>query len=84
VRGKCDNFDVIFTQKPEYLRSDLGTTVIHEQHSFCLRITWISPQPSDVRDNLIPNEVFKKRAIDPWLSIALNQEILVRTMPTVI
>jgi hypothetical protein len=44
ARGKCENFDVIFTQKSEYLRIDIGTAVIHEQHSFHLRITWISPQ----------------------------------------
>jgi hypothetical protein len=37
-----------------------------------------------VRDKLMANEVFKKRAIDRWLSIALNQEILSWTMPTVI
>jgi hypothetical protein len=30
VRGECDNFDVIFTQKPEYLRSNMGIAVIHE------------------------------------------------------
>jgi hypothetical protein len=84
VRGKCDNFDVIFTQKPEYLRSDMGTAVIHEQHSIRLRIIWISSQQSDVRDWLMANEVFKKRAIDIWLSIALNEEILAWTMPTVI
>jgi hypothetical protein len=69
VRGKCDNFDVIFTQKAQYLRSELGTAVIHEQHSFRLRITWISPQRSDVRDRLMANEVFKKLAIDIWLSM---------------
>jgi hypothetical protein len=60
VRGKCDSFDVIFTQKPEYLRSDMDTSVIHEQHSFRLRITWIRPQRSDVRDKLMANEVFKR------------------------
>jgi hypothetical protein len=27
VRGKCDTFDVILTQKPEYLRSDMSTAV---------------------------------------------------------
>jgi hypothetical protein len=43
VRGRCDNFDVIFTQRREYLRSDMGTAVIHEQHGFRWRITWISP-----------------------------------------
>jgi hypothetical protein len=64
VRGKCANFDVIFTQKPEYLRSDMGTAVVHEQHSFRLIITWISLQRSGVRDKLMANEVFKKRAID--------------------
>jgi hypothetical protein len=62
----------------------MGTAVIHEQHSFRLRITWISPQRSAMRDKLMANEVFKKRAIDLWLSIALNQEILAWTMPTVI
>jgi hypothetical protein len=64
VRGKYDNFDVIFNQKPEYLRSDMGNAVIHERHSFRLRMTWISPKRSDVRDKLIANEVFKKRVID--------------------
>jgi heterodisulfide reductase subunit A-like polyferredoxin len=59
VRGKCGNFDVIVTQKPEYLRSDMGTAVIHEQHSCRLRVTWINPQHSDVRDKLMANEVFK-------------------------
>jgi hypothetical protein len=83
VQSKCDNFDVIFTQKPEYLRSDMGTAVIYEQHRFRLRITWISPQRSDVRDKPMPNEVFKKRATDIWSSIALNQEILAWTMPIV-
>jgi hypothetical protein len=82
VRGTCDNFDVIFTPKPEHLRSDMGIAVIHEQHSFLLRITWISPQRSDVRDQLMANEVFKRRVIDIWLNIALNQETLAWTMPT--
>jgi hypothetical protein len=75
---------VIFTQKQEYLRNDMGTAVIHEQRSFRLRITWIRPQRSDVWDRLMANEVFKKGAIDIWLGIALNQEILAWTMPTVI
>jgi hypothetical protein len=38
VRGKCGNFDVIFTQKSGCLRSDMGTAVIDEQHSFRLGI----------------------------------------------
>jgi hypothetical protein len=83
VRGQCGNFDAIFTQKPEHLRNDMGTAVIHEQHSVRLGITWISPHRSDVRDKLMVYEVFKKRAIDIWLSIALNQDILAWTMPTV-
>jgi hypothetical protein len=37
-----------------------------------------------VRDKLMENKVFKKRGIDTWLSIALNQEILVWTRYTVI
>jgi hypothetical protein len=37
-----------------------------------------------VRDKLMVNEVFKKLAIDIWLGIALNQEILLWTMPTAI
>jgi hypothetical protein len=41
-------------------------------------------QHSDMRDTLMANEVFKKGAIDIWLGIALNQEILAWTMPTVI
>jgi hypothetical protein len=84
VRVRCDNFDVIFTQNPEYLKSDMSTAVLHEQHSFRLIITWISPQRSDVQDKLMANEVFKKRAIDIWLGIALNREILAWTMRTVI
>jgi hypothetical protein len=76
VWGKCDNFDVIFTERLEYLRSDRGTAVIHGQHSFCVRITWISPQGSDVRDKLMANAVFNKLAIGIWLNIAVNQEIL--------
>jgi hypothetical protein len=35
-------------------------------------------------DKLMANEVFKKLAIDIWLSIALTQETLPWTMPTVI
>jgi hypothetical protein len=62
----------------------MGTAVIHGQHSFCLRITWIHSQRSDMRDKLVANEVFKKRAIGIWLSIALNQETLAWMMPTVI
>jgi hypothetical protein len=62
----------------------MGTTIIYEQHSFRFRITWISPHGSDVRDKLMANEVFKKQAIDIWLSIALNQEILAWAMPTVL
>jgi hypothetical protein len=62
----------------------MGTAGIHEQHNFRLRITWISPRRSDMRDKLMANEVFKKRAIDIWLNIALNQEILAWTMPSVI
>jgi hypothetical protein len=84
MQGKYDSFDVIFTQKPEYLRSDIGTTVIHEQYSFRLKITWISMQGSDVGDKLMANEVFKKRAIGIWLGIAFYQEILAWTIPTVI
>jgi hypothetical protein len=83
MRGKCDKFDVIVTQKPEYLRSDMGTAVIHEQYSFRFIIAWISPQRTDVRDKLIANEVFKRLAIGIWVSIALNQEILVWMMPIV-
>jgi hypothetical protein len=30
VRDKYNNFDVIFTRKPEDLRSDMGTAIIHE------------------------------------------------------
>jgi hypothetical protein len=62
----------------------MGTAVIHEQHSFRLRIAWISPQRIDLRDKLTANKVFKKLAIDMWLSIGLDQEILAWTMSTVI
>jgi hypothetical protein len=47
VWAKCDNFNVIFTQKPDYLRSDMRTAVIHEQHDL-----WTSLYCSNCEDVL--------------------------------
>jgi hypothetical protein len=47
----------------------MSSAVIHEQHSFRLRTTWISPQGSDMRNKLMANEVFKKRAINNFIEL---------------
>jgi hypothetical protein len=74
MRGKWNSFNVVFTQKPEFLGNDMSAAAS----------VWNSPRCRDVWNKVMANETFKNRAIDVSFDIALDKEILVWTVSTLI